>query len=250
MADHRFVAEADDRHLAAELCVTSTSVLLQHLLRLTPGQAAGRVRAARDLGPRRSLLGQVLAPLFEKVAAAQAAGVVSADHARVITAVVSKIPLALQAEHEGFVEAELVEFAEFLDPNRLSQAGARILAHLDPDGTLADDADHQRNREFALVKHRNGSAESREYYEPDLVAMMEAFLDVNAAPQPAADGSRDLRTPGQRNYDAIKAGFTHLMTCGPAVAGGETRETLRDADRHDDRRRTASPNRVRHHPPR
>jgi uncharacterized membrane protein len=84
-------------------CVPSTSVLLQQLL-------------------RRSLLGQVLPPLFEAVAAAQAAGIISAEQARVIVTTLDKIPAARQAEHEARVEAELVEFAATLDPGRLAQA--------------------------------------------------------------------------------------------------------------------------------
>ena len=51
--------------------------------------------------------------------------------------------------------------------------------------------------------------------------MLEAYLDTHAAPKPAADGERDLRTPGQRNYDAVYAGFTHLMTCGPTSPQGK-----------------------------
>ena len=111
VADHRFVAEVDDRHLAAEQCQTSTSVLLQQLLRLTPGEAAGRVRAAKNLGPRRTLLGEVLPPLFGAVAAAQAAGLISAAHARVIVETVDHIPSALQADYEAQVEAQLVELS-------------------------------------------------------------------------------------------------------------------------------------------
>ena len=95
------------------------------------------------------------------------------------------------------------------------------MAYLDPDGVLADDADHDRRREFRLAKNRDGSATAPSYFAPDLTAIIEAFLDVHAAPQPAADGTRDLRTVGQRNYDAIKAGFTHLMTCGPASPDGK-----------------------------
>jgi hypothetical protein len=127
VADHRLVAEVEDRHLAGELCVTSTSVLLQQLLRITPGEAGGRVRAARDLGPRRSLLGEVLPPLFGRVAAAQAAGSISAAHARVIVETVDRIPAALAVEWEGQVQAQLVELAASVDPGVLVKAGKHVL---------------------------------------------------------------------------------------------------------------------------
>ena len=87
--------------MAAESCVPSTSVLLQRMLRLSRGDAAGRVQAAADLGPRRSLLGEVLPPLFTKVADAQRAGAISPAHARVIVEAVERIPAALAAEWEA-----------------------------------------------------------------------------------------------------------------------------------------------------
>ena len=39
--DHRLVAEVGDRSLARELCMPSTSVLLQRLLRLSPERRRG-----------------------------------------------------------------------------------------------------------------------------------------------------------------------------------------------------------------
>src|SRR6202042_1972848 len=50
------------------------------------------------------------------------------------------------------------------------------------DGTLADDADHARRREFVLVKHRDGSGEARNYLAPGFIALMEAYLDTVPAP--------------------------------------------------------------------
>jgi hypothetical protein len=75
--DHALIGEVDSRGLAGEHACASTAVLLRHLLRITPAEATGRVRAAADLGPRRSLTGEVLPPVFPAVAAAQAAGVIS-----------------------------------------------------------------------------------------------------------------------------------------------------------------------------
>jgi hypothetical protein len=221
VADHRLVAEVVDRRLAAEVCEPSAATLLRNLLRIGPGEAAARVRAAADLGPRRSLLGEVLPPLFGRVATAQAAGIISAVHAKVIVSAVDKIPAALQAEWEAAVEAELVEYAGVFDPLYLQRIARHRLDALDPDGSLTDDADHARRREFALVKHPDGSAEPRGYLAPEFIALVEAYLDTHAAPKPTENGDRDLRSPGQRNYDAIYAGFTHLMTCGPTPPTGK-----------------------------
>src|ERR1700676_4613908 len=84
VVDHQLVAELDDRRVAADLCMSSTAALLSRLLRISPGEAKQTGRAAAHLGPRRTLLGEPLPPLFERVAAGQAAGLISAEHARVI----------------------------------------------------------------------------------------------------------------------------------------------------------------------
>jgi hypothetical protein len=209
VADHRLVAELDDRGVARELCMPTTAVLLARLLRLAPGEAKGRVRAAADLGPRRSLHGEVRPPVFARVAAAQANGSISAAHARVIIATVDKIPATIQAECEEWVEAELVGHALEFDPDRLTILGRRLLDVLDPDGTLADDADHQRHREFTLVKNRDGSATPTGRLTPALTAVIEAFLDEYAAPDPQPTAPPTHAAPGSVTT-------TRSMTDSPA----------------------------------
>jgi hypothetical protein len=98
--DHALIAEIDTRGLAHEHAFRNTAALLTQLVRVSPAEATGRVRAAADLGPRRGLTGQVLPPVFEPVAAAQAAGIISTAHARVVTATIDALPAAVQVEHE------------------------------------------------------------------------------------------------------------------------------------------------------
>jgi hypothetical protein len=57
------------------------------------------------------LTGEVLPPIFDQVAAAQAAGELSAAHARVITRCIDHLPDAVQAEHDLAVQATLVQHA-------------------------------------------------------------------------------------------------------------------------------------------
>ena len=223
VVDHQLIAAVHDQGLAAELCMTSTAALLRQLLRISPQEASARVRAAADMGPRRSLQGEVLGPLFARVAAAQGAGVISADHARVVVRAVDKIPGESQAEYEGPVESELVARAAEFDPVNLARVATHLLDVLNPDGTLTDDADHQRRREFLLVRHRDGSSSPAGYFSPAVTALIDAFLDGNAAPRPADDVSRDPRSAGQRNHDALQDGLTHLVGCAaPAVPSGGT----------------------------
>jgi hypothetical protein len=132
VVDHRLIAEVDVRGVAAQLCVPSTVTLLRELLRVTPGEATARVRAADSMGPRRQLSGAVLSPVFERVAAAQAAGTISVGHAGVITKTIQALPAVVQAESAVEVEVELLEYASRFDPGQLGQLAARVSAYLDP----------------------------------------------------------------------------------------------------------------------
>ena len=86
VADHALIGELDARAVAGELACASTAALLMQLLRITPGEAKARVRAAADLGARRTLTGELLPPVLPAVAAAQAEGAISDRHAAVIRA--------------------------------------------------------------------------------------------------------------------------------------------------------------------
>src|SRR5256885_1249720 len=99
VVDHALVAELDQRGVAGELAARDTKTLLREVLRLSPREAKARYTAAVDLGPRRGLTGELLPPLLPAVAAAQADGTISAEHARVITHVIELLPPAVEAEH-------------------------------------------------------------------------------------------------------------------------------------------------------
>ena len=119
--DHRLVADIDARGVGHEVGACSTADLLRQVLRVAAREAAGRVRAAADLGPRRTLTGEPLPPLFPAVAAAQTAGSLSPAHARVITATVDALPAAVDAVHGRAVETFLVEHAAQMDPVELKR---------------------------------------------------------------------------------------------------------------------------------
>ena len=214
VADHALVAELRDRSVAREMCVVSDAALLRGLLRISPSEAKRRVRAAADLGPRRTFTGETLPPLFGRVAAAQAAGTISPEHARVITQTVDELPAAIAAVREAQVEADLVSHAACFDPVELAKLGRRMLDYLDPDGTLADDADQHRLRAFTLAVNRDGSSTPAGRFTPTLTLLIQTYLDALAGPRPANDHTPDPRRPEQRNHDAIEDGLTRLLRSG------------------------------------
>ncbi len=62
--DHALIAEIEARGVARERGCAKSADLLVAVLRIAPGDANARVRAATELGPRRSLTGVALPPLL------------------------------------------------------------------------------------------------------------------------------------------------------------------------------------------
>ncbi|MHC3004885.1 DUF222 domain-containing protein, partial [Gordonia sp. GN26] len=112
-------------------------------------------------------------------------------------------------------------------PADIAALGARLLAHLDPDGTLADDTDRTRRRNLSVHRQRvDGTAKLTANLTPELLARVTMLLAVWAKPgmnnpddpnsphgsiedaDPevvAAATERDDRTPAQLNHDAVNA---------------------------------------------
>ena len=131
----------------------NTATVLVQTLRLSPGEAASRVRAAKELGPRVDFTGGAMPPLYPGVAAAQAAGDISVAHARAITSTVDKVPAAAKAEHGDGLERSWSTWPTAVTgPGR--PAGVHALAVLDPDGTLTTDKDHHRLRGLTFTPTR------------------------------------------------------------------------------------------------
>ena len=160
VVDHALVSELEARSVADTVGARNTPAVLRDVLRLAPSEANARVQAARRLGPRETVTGAVLDPVFPQVAAAQAAGDVSAEQARVITTTIEELPATVRAGHGGSVEQTLVEAAGRFDPVTLGRLGRHLQAVLDPDGTLASEQDQQRRRAATLTTHRDGSGNS------------------------------------------------------------------------------------------
>ena len=95
---------------------------------MSPGEATARVRAAQELGPRRSLGGQPLPTVFEHVAAAQADGTISTGHAKVITTMITALPDAIRDDFGDETEKFMVSKALEFNPHVLGQLGHRVTA--------------------------------------------------------------------------------------------------------------------------
>jgi hypothetical protein len=203
--DQALIAEVDRRAVAFTNGCRNTAAFVRHLLTIAPGEAAGRVSAARTLGPRRGLTGELLEPLFPAVAAAQTAGEISARHAAVIVQTVEKLPDEVAAVADRTVEARLVEVAREHDPVLLARHAGDLADALDQDKPYRDLAYRERTRAVNGRRHADGSMTLTAELTPEAGEHVAVLFDALAKPAPAADGTPDPRTPAQRRHDALLA---------------------------------------------
>ncbi len=124
-------------------------------------------------------------------------------------------------------ERQMAEIAIDHTPADITQLGARLLAHLDPDGTLTDDTDQKRRRNLWIGRQRaDGTAKISGTLTPELAARLTMMFavwgkpglnnpdDPNSPSGPAGAvdpdalalaADRDQRTPAQTNHDALDA---------------------------------------------
>lgn len=155
--DHQLIAQVQTRTIAHTVGERSTTTLARSVLRVGAGEAKARVAAAEALGPRSSLLGEPLEPIYPVLAAAQAAGTVSEAAAKLIVDTIEHLPDAVRAEVDGDVERSLTTHAATLDLDQLRTLTRHLTAVLDPDGLLTKDEQRRRQREVNLTARPDGS---------------------------------------------------------------------------------------------
>ncbi len=219
-ADVRVVAALSARAVPAEFGATSVPDLVAGLTRVSRSEARNRVQRSVDLAPRRSLSGEVLAPIHPRTADALAAGEISGAHVDVITRYLGKIPATLTLEVFGACEAYLVDAARHEDPVSLRRSGELLLARLDPDGQEPRDDAEDRERCFGIGGRRGANAVFGRL-TGEAKAVWQAIVDSLAAPRPALDGTCDERSAGQRQHDALfEAGLRLLGSDTLPASGG------------------------------
>lgn len=219
--DHAQILQVEARGVPAAKSVRTTGQFLRLLLRLDPGEAAGRVRAAEAAGPRHTVTGQRLDPAYPQVAAAQAAGTIGERQARVIVETIERLPDPIREQVRDEVETSMVGYAEKFDALMLARLGRRVQAHYDPDGTLPDVEERQRRREFTLHQRPDGSAHGQFEATAELAEYLQTIVDSLATPKPEHDGIKDPRTAGQRRHDALLDALQLAVRCEqlPTITG-------------------------------
>lgn len=198
-------------------------------LRITKAEAARRIAEAQDLGERRALSGESLAPQLSATAAGQREGLIGDGHVKVIRGFFAHLPVEVDVFTRSAAEADLAGKAAGYRPDELAKYAQRIMDWLHPDGEFSD-AERARKRGITLGKQGfDGMSRISGLVTPELRAAIEAMLAKLAAPgacnpddeTPVVDATpdeaavrRDARSEAQRNHDAFNAGLRGLLASG------------------------------------
>jgi hypothetical protein len=196
---------------------------------ISRAEAGRRIREATDLGPRRALTGEPLAPILAATAAGQRAGRLGAGHVAVIRRFCHQLPGWVDDATRRHAEAHLARLGSQFRPDQLAGLADRLADCLNPDGTYSDE-DRARRRGLTLGKQEaDGMSALRGWLTPEARATLEAVLAKVAAPgmcnptddSPCVDGApsqegieRDTRSPAQRSHDGLNAALRALLASG------------------------------------
>jgi len=196
---------------------------------ISRAEAARRINEATDLGPRRGLTGQPLAPIMAATATAQRDGTLGAGQVTVIRKFYHQLPGWVDAATRAQAEAKLAREGTRFRPEQLAELAATLTDCLNPDGAYTD-ADRARRRGLTLgTQGADGMSQVRGWLTPEARATLDAVLAKLAAPgmcnpedeTPCIDGApteqaieQDTRSPAQRQHDALNAALRGLLASG------------------------------------
>ena len=207
----------------------SLSHALANWLRITRHDAARRIHEAADLGPRRALTGEPLAPRLQATAAAQQRGSIGGEHVQVIRGFFAHLPCWIDEPTRADAERKLAEVASQYRPDELKRFAAHLDLILNPDGNFSDQ-DRARRRGITVgPQGLDGMSRLTGWLTPELRAGLDAVLAKWAAPgmcnpadeTPTVTGApadqvidADTRSSAQRHHDALGAMIRSALMSG------------------------------------
>ncbi|MDX3187212.1 DUF222 domain-containing protein [Streptomyces sp. MN03-5084-2B] len=193
------LVEIEQRGVMELFGYRSAARLYEHLADVSRQEAARVVKRARMINPGRNLDGSPIPALAPATGAAALDGRLSTPMIDTITGVLTDVP----PEHRDSAEANLLTFAEEAGHKQVAALGARILAHLNPDGAAPDDTEPVAPaRELILRRKRTGIWELSGRFDDETGTRASALLDALAERRTGDEGP-DFRTLPQRFGDAF-----------------------------------------------
>ncbi|EME54016.1 HNH endonuclease [Amycolatopsis decaplanina DSM 44594] len=199
----KYLSEIESRGAEDLFGYGSAASWLADVARISRGDAQDMVNRALPLNRTPGVGGEgaVFAPA---TAAAADDGALGEQHIDLILEILRKIPSDVPAEERAGAEKILADLARDAGPKEIAEAGADLLAHLDPDGNEPKDPEPTPPRREVFVERRkDGFWKLSGLLDPETGARTAAALDAYGAKRPIDEfGQADHRTMPQRRGDA------------------------------------------------
>jgi len=144
--EHALLVHAQSQATAKEVGAKSWPAVLANRLGISGADSRRRLAVADDLGGRRAITGEPLAPRLAATAAAQARGQLGAEHVAVIREFMAQLPVDVDRDTREVAESQLAGLGGGLTPEGLRVVARQLAGYLAPDGTLDDEREHARKR--------------------------------------------------------------------------------------------------------
>jgi hypothetical protein len=193
------LVEVESRGVMELFGYRSVARLFEQLADVPKAAAESVVKRARALTPGRNLDGSPVAAVAPATGAAASDGRLSTPMIDTIVGVMTQVP----PEHRDEAEQHLLTFASEAGYKQVAALGARIVAHLDPDGAEPDTTEPAiPSRELSLRRKRTGVWELNGRFDDETGTRASALLD-SLAQRRTSDEGPDLRSPLERYGDAF-----------------------------------------------
>jgi hypothetical protein len=138
--------------------------------------------------------------------------------AEAIVTALERIPTTalIPAETLEVAEHQLVKAAEVLTPTDLRKLGKKVRDTLDPDGPGPAETRALAAETLSLKRGDHG-VEFRGYLAGSNAELFQTLIFAGAKPHQSPDGTRDPRTRGKRQADALTAVLTAAASTGTAA---------------------------------
>ncbi|MEN3224386.1 DUF222 domain-containing protein [Mycolicibacterium porcinum] len=181
LIDHRIQAALMAQATPHEIGGKSWKDVLATRMRISTKEAARRVAAATELGPRYAIGGEVLEPLLPACAAALRAGAINTEHMTIIAATLGKATHYVNTAELAQVESDLVTAATRDTPETLKAAADKLLYLLNQDGDSPDVAAHLRGLRIGK-QDPDGLVHIQGWLDPETAAYLSAITSAWGAP--------------------------------------------------------------------
>jgi hypothetical protein len=206
-----------ERGLPGEDAALSTRQWVGKQLKLSLHEAGVQVRMAKAFAGELADTGQALA-----------GGEITGEQARTIHEMVTQLPKCRTAEDVEFAQATLLEAAQTVNAKDLRLLRHRLEEAIDPDGEEPRDDEAADKRALDIRSNHDGTQTLKWTDTDERIAAAKVAIHALAAPAPAADGTRDLRSAAQRRADAMADLIARALRFGdlPTTRGARQQLTV------------------------